>query len=222
VSSPAVKIENLRFGYPDGGFTLQVDELALDSGQHIALVGRSGCGKTTLANLIAGILVPRAGSVTVAGHPVSSLPDRERRAFRSSEVGFVFQDFALLDYLPVLGNLLLPYTINRAHTATPADRERALDIATSVGLADKLDRHPAQLSGGERQRLAVARALVTEPALVIADEPTGNLDRQTADEVIAELLSRAGDATVIAITHDEGLLPRFDRTVDVSAFSNPR
>ena len=219
MSNPAVEIVGLRFGYP-GGFRLRVDALEVGTGQNTALVGRSGCGKTTLAHLIAGILTPEAGSVSVAGNEVSALGDADRRAFRSSQVGFVFQDFALLDYLPVVGNLLLPYTINRSHRATPADRERALEIASSVGLADKLQRYPGELSGGERQRLAVARALVTSPALVIADEPTGNLDRQTADGVMDELLARASDSTVLAITHDERLLSKFDQAVDVTAFSN--
>lgn len=219
MSSPAVEIVGLRFSYP-GGFRLGVETLTLDRGQHTAFVGRSGCGKTTLANLIAGILTPETGSVRVAGSEVSALGDVGRRTFRSSNIGFVFQDFALLDYLPAIDNLLLPYAINRAHAATAADRERALDIARSVGLADKLGRYPGELSGGERQRLAVARALVTEPALVIADEPTGNLDRQSADEVMDELLARAAGSTLLAITHDEGLLAKFGRVVDVGAFSN--
>jgi putative ABC transport system ATP-binding protein len=214
-----IQIRKLEFSYPGSGFRLKVPELEIGHGQSVALVGRSGCGKTTLASLVAGILTPDSGSVEVAGRSISSLDDAARRAFRIAEIGFVFQDFALLDYLPARENLLLPYSVNRSLKATPDDIKRAETIANSVGLSDKLDRYPSQLSGGERQRLAVARALVTQPALVIADEPTGNLDAETAGEVIAELLTRAGDATVLAVTHDESLLKQFDRVIDVGPYS---
>ena len=214
-----IQIRNLEFGYRPGGFRLRVDELDIAGGSRVAFVGRSGCGKTTLAHLIAGIHQPERGEIDVGGERIDRLPEGGRRAFRNSEIGFVFQEFELLDYLRARDNLLLPYAINRS-LKRPADADaRATELATSVGLADKLDRFPGELSGGERQRLAIARALITSPSLVIADEPTGNLDPETASEVIAELTARTGDATLIAITHDHSLLGEFDQVVDVSEFS---
>jgi len=216
----SIQIRDLEFRYPQDGFRLRVPQLDIERGEKVALIGRSGCGKTTLAYLIAGILSPTTGRITVGGRDITGLHERERRAFRIASIGFVFQDFELLDYLPARDNLLLPYTVNRTLTLDAAARERANAIAASVGLADKLDRLPAQLSGGERQRLAIARALVTAPKLIIADEPTGNLDPDTASEVVSELLARSADATVLTITHDHSLLPLFDTTIDVGTFSH--
>lgn len=219
VSAPALVIENLQFRYPEGDFSLKVDELQVGAGQSAALTGRSGSGKTTLAHLIAGILPIGSGRVRVGKTDLKPLADAERREFRIANIGFIFQDFALLDYLTARDNLMLPFAINRKLKAQPEDHEYAETLASSVGLADKLSRHPAQLSGGERQRLAIARALVTRPQLIIADEPTGNLDRETADTILDEIIKHKADATLLAITHDPSILPRFDQVIDVNAFA---
>ncbi len=219
--APALQIRELEFAYPRGAFRLAVPELDVAAGSKAAIIGPSGCGKSTLAHLAAGILVPDAGTVQLAGTEVSALADAARRAFRIREVGFIFQEFELLDYLPARANLLLPFTINRRVKASPDDLARADELAASLGFADKLTRLPAQLSGGERQRLAVARALVTRPALVLADEPTGNLDPDNARRVMERILEHAESAgsTVIAITHDHSLLPLFDQVIDVGGLN---
>lgn len=219
MSSPALAIENLQFRYQQGDFSLTVEKLQVGSGKSAALTGRSGCGKTTLAHLIAGILPIGKGKVRVGETELAPLNDAERREFRIANIGFIFQDFALLDYLNARDNLMLPFAINRKLNAKPEDHEYAESLASAVGLADKLNRHPAQLSGGERQRLAIARALVTRPQLIIADEPTGNLDRETADTILDEIIEHKADATLLAITHDPSILPRFDQVIDVNAFA---
>ena len=137
------------------------------------MVGPSGSGKTTLLNLIAGILTPEAGRIDVAGTEVSGLSDAERRRFRASRIGFVFQDFALLDYLSVRQNIYYPYRITPALVLDEAARDRAERLATACGIGDKLDRHPSALSQGEQQRVAICRALVTQPKLILSDEATG-------------------------------------------------
>ncbi len=184
----------------------------------MAIVGASGSGKTTLLNLIAGLLVPAQGRVTVAGEAVSAMSDTERRAFRSRSIGFVFQDFRLLDYLNVLDNIVLPYRVAPALRLNSQVVERAGAIAAQMGLADKLRRSVQALSHGERQRVAICRALVTSPTLVLADEATGNLDPDTKHRIVDALLelSRERQATVVAVTHDHEIVPKFDRMIDIS------
>ena len=183
----------------------------------MALIGSSGCGKTTLAHLIAGIHSPDRGEIHVAGKALHRLGDRPRRNFRISQVGFVFQEFALLDYLSVEENILLPYFINSSLRLTSERRMAALDLAKKLGLAAKLRRHPTQLSGGEKQRVAICRALATGPGLIIADEPTGNLDPENSAAVTALIcdIAEQHGATLIMVTHDHSLLDRFDRTIDL-------
>ena len=209
----------LRFAYGEGGFTLQVDEFDLAPGESLACIGPSGCGKTTLIRLLTGQLVPDAGEVNLDGAPLSTLSEEARRARRLREIGLVFQDFALLDYLDARENVLLPYRLSAELALDSAAKERAEELARSTGVADLLGRKPAHLSQGERQRLALCRALVTEPKLVVADEPTGNLDPNTAavavDLLFAEVAARG--ASLLVVTHDHELLPRFDRVLDLGA-----
>jgi len=215
-----IEIEDLSFAYPGGNFRLRLPSLSLAAGERLAIVGPSGSGKTTLLNLVAGILRPDRGRITVAGEEVTALSDRERRLFRARRIGFVFQDFALLDYLPVRANILYPYRISPGLRLDGEVRARAEDLARASGLGDKLDRHPGALSQGEQQRVAICRALVTRPGLVLSDEATGNLDPEAKTRILDLLFERAEEAgaSVLAVTHDHDLLPRFDRVLDFAAF----
>ncbi|MEM7530513.1 MAG: ABC transporter ATP-binding protein [Pseudomonadota bacterium] len=215
-----VEVENLIFAYPSGGFTLRVPALSLAPGERLAIVGPSGSGKTTLLNLIAGILQPETGRIDVAGTDVTALSDADRRRFRARQVGFVFQNFALLDYLPARQNILYPYRISPGLRLNAEAHARAEALAKASGIGDKLDRHPGALSQGEQQRVAICRALVTEPKLVLSDEATGNLDPESKLRVLDLLFERAEDAGagILAVTHDHELLPRFDRVIDFAEF----
>ncbi|MEM9435712.1 MAG: ABC transporter ATP-binding protein [Pseudomonadota bacterium] len=215
-----VEIEDLRFSYGGGGFRLNVPALSLEDDARVAIVGPSGSGKTTLLNLIAGILSPDSGRIEVAGAPVSALSEAERRRFRASQIGFVFQDFALLDYLSARQNIFYPYRITPALTLDAEVRERAEALAVACGIADKLDRHPAALSQGEQQRVAICRALVTRPKLILSDEATGNLDPDSKARILDLLFEQAEEAgaAVLAVTHDHELLPRFARVLDFAQF----
>lgn len=215
-----VRVKDLTFGYGAGGFLLRVPDFVLNDKERVAIVGPSGSGKTTLLNLIAGILTPNTGRIDVAGTEVSRLSDAQRRMFRAREIGFVFQDFALLDYLSARQNILYPYRITPALTLDPAARERAETLAAACGIGDKLDRHPTALSQGEQQRVAICRALVTQPQLILSDEATGNLDPDSKARILDLLFEQAdaAGAAVLAVTHDHELLPRFERVVDFVQF----
>jgi len=215
-----IEISELVFRYTEGEFALRVPQLSVERRERTAIIGPSGCGKTTLLNLMAGIQVPQAGRVVTGGVEVNRLGDTERRVFRVRKIGLVFQEFELLDYLNVLDNVLLPYRINSALTLDRQARERAHELADRVGIGNKLGRNVNHLSQGERQRAAVCRALVTEPELVLADEPTGNLDPTNKDRVLDILLDciAASDATLVTVTHDHELLGRFDRVIDFREF----
>ena len=215
-----VELENIEFAYPAGRFRLRVPGLQVLPGERLAIVGPSGTGKTTLLNLVAGILRPDSGTVRVAGVELGSLSEDGVRRFRASTVGFVFQDFALLDYLTARENILYPYRITPALSLDAEVRARAEALAGACGLAEKLDRRPGALSQGEQQRVAICRALVTRPRLVISDEATGNLDPENKTLILDLLFeqARAAEASVLAVTHDHALLPRFDRVVDFASF----
>jgi putative ABC transport system ATP-binding protein len=184
------------------------------------VVGPSGSGKTTLLNLIAGIVPPLRGRIETTGVEVTSLSDAARRDFRIRHVGLVFQEFELLEYLTVLDNILLPYRINPSLRLDRKVRERAVRLAERVGISDKLGRHPDKLSQGERQRVGVCRAVLPEPKLLLADEPTGNLDPANAGRVLDILFEYAQEngATLVTVTHDQALVPRFRRVVDMIEF----
>lgn len=215
-----IQIKTLTFGYSGGGFRLNVPEFTLAQSERLAIVGPSGSGKTTLLNLIAGILTPDSGTVTVAGTDIASLSDTERRKFRAAQIGFVFQDFALLEYLSARQNILYPYRITPALTLDAEVRDRAEALAAACGIGDKLDRHPNALSQGEQQRVAICRALVTQPKLILSDEATGNLDPDSKARILDLLFEQAAEAgaPVLAVTHDHELLPRFERVLDFAQF----
>lgn len=215
-----IELREATFRYAARGFALRVPELTIAAGEKIAVIGPSGVGKTTLVSLIAGILRPTAGTIRVGAQELSTLGDAARRRFRITTIGFVFQEFELLDYLNVRDNILLPFYLNSALRFDRAARQRAVQLAESMGLGDKLARHPHAISHGEKQRVALCRALVTEPPLIIADEPTGNLDPRTADVILELLLGqvqRCG-ATSLTVTHNHALLERFDRVIDLATF----
>ena len=212
-----LEIADLSFSYPGASFELTLPELSLTRGEKLALAGASGSGKTTLLHLAAGILSPASGRVTTCGTELTGLDDEKRRAFRISQLGLVFQEFELLDYLNVLENILLPYRINRTLTLGVNERTRASDLLESLGLGDLAQRRPKQLSHGQRQRVAVCRALVTQPQLVLADEPTANLDPENKERVLAafDRYLESNEAALLVTTHDEGVQAAADRVVSL-------
>ena len=221
---PMISIEALRFSYPDSSFRFSMLDFSVAHREKLAVIGPSGSGKTTLLKLIAGIIVPEKGKVQVGDTVVSQLGDAARRDFRISEIGFVFQNFQLLDYLSVLDNILHPFRISRALVLNREVRKRAAELAEQMGIADKLLQHAGELSQGEQQRAAICRALLPQPRLILADEATGNLDPDNKMLVLDLLFERADDhgATLLAVTHDHELLPRFDRVVDFRDFQVKR
>jgi putative ABC transport system ATP-binding protein len=217
-----IQIESLKFQYHDNGFHLSVPHFAVGAGEKVAVVGPSGSGKTTLLNLLAGILTPMAGSIQVDETSVSDLNDAGRRDFRIRNIGFVFQDFELLDYLSILDNILHPYRITSALKLTGQVCQRAIFLAEQMGVAGHLKKHPGKLSQGEKQRVAICRALLPQPRLILADEATGNLDPDNKTLILDLLFNAVSDhdATLLAVTHDHELLKRFDRVVDFQEFQN--
>jgi ABC-type lipoprotein export system ATPase subunit len=215
-----IAIHDLDFRYRQGGFRLRIPELVIGDGAKAAVIGPSGSGKTTFLNLVSGISVARGGRVVVGDHEVSALNDAARRDFRIANVGFVFQDFELVEYLNVLDNILHPYRINRSLCLTTDVRDRARQLAAEMGLADKLRRLPERLSQGERQRAAICRALITEPTIILADEPTGNLDPAGKGRILSLLIDYAGqrNATLIMVTHDHSLLDGFGQVIDFESY----
>ena len=212
----ALQVRNLTRDYPTRSGTLSVlrgVDLTLERGQSLAIMGPSGSGKSTLLYIIGTLDTPTAGSVRLDGTDPFALPETGLAAFRNRSVGFVFQDHHLLPQCSVLENVLIPTLVGTDDPA--AVRERAVKLLDRVGLSARLDHRPAELSGGERQRVAVARALIQRPALLLADEPTGNLDR-TSGRAIGVLLlevAREENAILITVTHSAELAGTFPRTL---------
>ena len=187
-------------------------DLEIFSGEQVAITGRSGSGKSTLLGLLAGLDSATSGKVFLCGQPLHDLNEDERAKVRLHYVGFVFQSFQLLDHLSALDNVMLPLTLSKV-VSPPQARKRSIELLERVGLKDRMLQTPRVLSGGEQQRVAIARALVTEPRVIFADEPTGNLDGQTA-RAIEDLLfdlNRERGTTLVVVTHDLELASRCGR-----------
>ena len=197
------------------GFSLTVPDLTVETGQAVAVIGPSGCGKTTMLRLAGGIAVPSAGEVFFEGVGMRTRSESQRRDLRLRRVGFVFQEFRLLEYLDVFQNILLPYRLGSLRLNAEA-KDRARSLASELGIGPLMRRSIDRLSHGERQRVAICRALVTRPACLLADEPTGNLDPVNKRGILDALLDAARNhgAAVLAVTHDHELLPSFDRIID--------
>jgi putative ABC transport system ATP-binding protein len=215
---PSVELIELCKSYQEGERLHSVLDSATASiagGERVAILGPSGSGKSTLLNLISGTDLPDAGTVRVDGVDVTALTEHARTLFRRKHVGFVFQFFNLLPTLTVLENLLLPLELTGARD--PEGEERARGLLERVGMVDRADTFPDRLSGGEQQRVALARALVHRPGLLLADEPTGNLDQDLAEHVgeLLEELAASQGTTLVVVTHSRELAARMDRTLRV-------
>ena len=216
MATPVVELRGVARAYPtpQGAFSaLAGVDLDLSTGELVAVVGKSGSGKSTLLNLIAGLDRPTAGTIRIAGAPVHALPETALATWRGRTVGIVFQFFQLLPTLTIAENVALPIDFAKRLPGARA-RERARALLAEVGIADQADKLPAALSGGQQQRAAIARALANDPPIVLADEPTGNLDSQTGDAIF-ELLARlaAGGKTIIVVTHEREIAARAQRVV---------
>jgi len=219
-TEPVLRLEAVKKAYdaPEGGRVevLDVERFEVARGEQVALRGSSGSGKTTLLHIIAGIVKPDAGAVHVAGTDVARLGEAQRDHWRAKHVGYIYQSFHLLQGFSALENIALAMKFGGR-----VDLARAKNLLEQVGLGARLNYKPRQLSIGQQQRVAVARALANTPALVLADEPTGNLDREHADAALELILSlcKASGAALLVVSHDERVVARFPRVVDLATLN---
>ncbi len=216
-----ILVSNISFEYPGtSSFALRIPELKIDTGTSVACIGSSGSGKTTLLRLLAGIYCVDSGLLKINGSELAQRSDAARRRLRIGQIGFVFQDFRLIDYLNVEENIRLPYRIHPAMRWTGQDASRLMAMMDSMDIADKRRRSIETLSQGEKQRVAICRALITNPKLLLADEPTGNLDPDNKRRILDILFqeTRKSGATLVMVTHDRDLLDEFDQVIDFNTF----
>jgi putative ABC transport system ATP-binding protein len=209
-----VEVQGLKKSIRNGNRVVEIlrgIDLSIPRGQFVAIMGSSGSGKSTLLGLLAGLDSPTEGQVFVDGTEISRLPEDALAQVRGKKIGFVFQSYQLIPTLTALENVLLPHELN----ASGDGRQRATQLLESVGLGDRMHHYPVQLSGGEQQRVALARAFVVEPAIVLADEPTGNLDSTNGAHVLDLLMdrNRAAGTTLVLVTHDQQVARLADRTI---------
>jgi len=222
---PAVALHGVKKWFPLGNGrsleALNVPAWALSAGSYTVLTGPSGSGKTTLLNLIAGVSVPSAGTISVHDTDIFALPEPRRDRFRARHIGYVFQTFNLLSAFTALENVMLSMMFADA-IAKREQRRRAVEILSRVGLGARLSHKPQHLSRGEQQRVAIARALANNPPLVLADEPCASLDADTAREVLAEFLAvcREGGKTLLIVSHDAAVLGAGDQVVDITRINH--
>ena len=217
-SKPIITAENLNFRYPGSHFQLEFPKLEVAVGAHCVITGPSGCGKTTWLRLLSGIESTQTGEIAIKGRRLSKLSNKAIRIFRNQTFGFIFQDFRLVEYLSLRDNILLGVTLGSNSDRAPAI-SRLDELASRVGIADLLPRRVIKLSRGEMRRVAVCRALIHNPAVIFADEPTANLDPKNRD-IIWDLINseaRANDATVLAVSHDTDSIDRFDQVVELDS-----
>lgn len=192
---------------------IKYKDLVFESGKSYMLLGASGCGKSTLLNMIAGILSPSEGEIIIDGRNMTSLSQNERDSFRIKEIGYIFQDFKLLNEMSVIDNI----DILRLEGVST---EKAPQILNELGILEKKNSKVKHLSGGQKQRVAIARALVKEPSIILADEPTGNLNFAIGEQVMSELTNASRGKTLIAVTHDERLKGYFDFVIDMNEMTS--
>ncbi|WP_207310041.1 ABC transporter ATP-binding protein [Rubinisphaera italica] len=213
----AIQISDLVYQTSHRQFELVIDHFEMPNCSTLAVTGRSGSGKTTLLSLITGQVSPVQGTIEVLNRDLTSLTGAQIRRFRLENIGIVFQDFRLIDYLTVYDNIGVARNLGRIQSSVNV-KSRIHQLAEQFGIEKLLDRYPRQISQGEKQRTAIARAMFTKPALILADEPTGNLDPQNANTVVNLLLDavRENQSSLIVVTHDHPLRDRFDHHVDMS------
>ena len=212
----AAKHVTKQVSSPEGTLTILSDvSFAIDRGDSVAIVGASGAGKSTLLALLAGLDLPTSGEIWLDGNNLTALDEDGRASVRAASVGFVFQSFHLVPSLNALENVMLPLELG----GTGEPRQVARDLMNKVGLGERWSHYPSQLSGGEKQRVAIARAFATEPAVLFADEPTGNLDSRTGDNIVELMfnLNRNSSTTLVLVTHDKSLAARCDRLLGLDA-----
>ena len=217
-----IQISGLNKSLYGGGHRVDIlnaIDLTIPSGQFVAITGASGSGKTTLLSLIAGLDTPTEGVILIDDQDITKLNEDELAELRGQRFGFIFQSFYLIPTLTALENVVLSAELN----STNGSKKKSINLLDVVGLAERLHHYPAQLSGGEQQRLCLARAFVNEPDIVLADEPTGNLDPKNKDRILDQLFQQAesAEATLLMVTHDHALLDRFDRVIDFAEFQKP-
>ncbi|MCU1225379.1 MAG: transporter related protein [Edaphobacter sp.] len=215
---PMIVVEGLRKSIRNGPRTVDILkglDFSIPQGQFAAIMGASGSGKSTLLGLLAGLDTPSSGNVHLNGTAISYLPEDKLAQVRGKTIGFVFQSYQLIPTLTALENVLLPYELNADAQDSDAGMARARELLTNVGLGDRLDHYPVQLSGGEQQRVALARAFILRPPIVLADEPTGNLDTTNGAHVLELLLNlnRTEGTTLVLVTHDPVLATYANRRI---------
>ena len=206
-----ITTENLAVRFSETA-AIRYADLKFESGHSYALLGASGCGKSTLLNMLSGILTPSEGSVAIDGAPIGSWSQKQRDAFRIRSIGYIYQDFKLLDEMSVADNI----DILRLEGVNTDGKDALLD---RLGILPLKKRRVRSLSGGEKQRVAIARALIKQPAIILADEPTGNLNYEIGREIMEQLIENAKGGTLIAVTHDDRLAPLFDHVMDMNAIA---
>jgi putative ABC transport system ATP-binding protein len=219
--SPQIQIRNLKKNYYLGQQAIKVlhdINLDIDEGEFVSIIGPSGSGKSTLLHLIGGLDHPTSGHVLIEDEDLAKFSDAEKSAFRNQKIGFVFQDFHLLENLSVEENLALPFLIQSGKNhLTPREQEQVKEILAELDLTHRAKHHPTEISGGQKQRVAIGRALINQPDIILADEPTGNLDSQTGQQII-DLLTRIHqqrNITLIIITHDQKIASSAQRILQI-------